>query len=243
MLRPFRGRRRQGFHVLDEDVFTVQRGQQLFVPAAVLQGDQFAGALAAGGEGLGRRHVVGTNHARLAFDLLLEPGDTDFEELVQVGAEDREELHPFEQRLKRVEGFLQHAVVELQPAQLSVQEVLGAVEIRLGGRIGHNRLSRKAELLPFSPPEKGRKSFLPENSHAIGSPGSRISPCCLRPGGEVTRWRCSRSDQPAPGGSWAVHHCSGCRGSWPSPEQIQHGARDFLGGDGGHATQVQRTFA
>ena len=35
----------------------------------------------------------------LAFDLLLEAGDAHLEELVQVRADDAEELHPFQQRV------------------------------------------------------------------------------------------------------------------------------------------------
>jgi hypothetical protein len=41
-------------------------------------------------------------------------------ELVQVRGEDREELDPLEQRRPLVERLLQHAPVELEPAQVAV---------------------------------------------------------------------------------------------------------------------------
>ena len=52
--------------------------------------------------------------------LLLQAADADHEELVEVGAEDGQELEPLQQRHLRVLGLLQHAAVELQPAQLAV---------------------------------------------------------------------------------------------------------------------------
>jgi hypothetical protein len=55
-------------------------------------------------------------HARV--DLVVDPGDADHEELVQVGRVDRRELHPFHERDGRVLGELQHAVVERQPGDL-----------------------------------------------------------------------------------------------------------------------------
>ena len=60
------------------------------------------------------------------------PADAHHEELVEVGAEDRQELQPLEQRHARIDRLVQHARVELEPAQL-------AVEIEGGGRsrLGH----------------------------------------------------------------------------------------------------------
>src|SRR6185369_10234296 len=44
--------------------------------------------------------------------------------LVEIAAEDREKLHPFEQRVRLVLGLFEHARVELQPTQLTVDEML-----------------------------------------------------------------------------------------------------------------------
>ena len=52
----------------------------------------------------------------------LQPGDAHHVELVEVAGEDREELHPLEQRLPLVLGEREHALVERQPGQLAVAE-------------------------------------------------------------------------------------------------------------------------
>ncbi len=59
-----------------------------------------------------------------SFDLLLQAGDADLEELVQVAADDAQEPQPLEQRHRRVLGLRQHAPVELEQAELAVEEVL-----------------------------------------------------------------------------------------------------------------------
>ena len=74
-------------------------------------------------EVLRRGQAVGRAFDGGAFDLLFEAGDADFEELVQVGAEDAEELDALEQGRGRVQRLLQDALIELQPAQLAVEEV------------------------------------------------------------------------------------------------------------------------
>ena len=51
----------------------------------------------------------------------LEPGDADLKELVQVAAENGQELEPLQQRRAGVERLVQHPAVELQPGELSVQ--------------------------------------------------------------------------------------------------------------------------
>ncbi len=58
-------------------------------------------------------------------DPSLEPGDAHHEELVQVAGEDGQEAGPFEQRQRRVLGEGEHPLVELQPADLAVQEPVG----------------------------------------------------------------------------------------------------------------------
>src|SRR4029077_4551423 len=64
--------------------------------------------------------------------------DPDLEELVQVGAEDRQELEPLEPRIGGVRRFLEAPAVELQPGQLAVDVVVRGVGG--GGAIGHVRL-------------------------------------------------------------------------------------------------------
>ena len=54
--------------------------------------------------------------------LAAQAGDADLEELVQVGREDREELHALEQRVADVACLVEDARVELDPGQLAVED-------------------------------------------------------------------------------------------------------------------------
>src|SRR5207253_8610472 len=58
----------------------------------------------------------------------------DLEELVQVGAEDRQELEPLEPRVRGVGGLFEHPRVELEPGQLAVEVVIRRE--RRGDKIG-----------------------------------------------------------------------------------------------------------
>ena len=81
-------------------------------------------------EHLGRRQAVGAAGVDPRLDLVVDPGDADHEELVEVGDEDRQELDPLHQRQRLVLGELQHAVVEVEPRQLAVDVQRLAVESR-----------------------------------------------------------------------------------------------------------------
>ena len=70
-----------------------------------------------------RRQPVHRALDHLALDLLLDARHAHLEELIQVRADDAEELHPLQQRVLRVERLLQHAVIELQPAQFPIDEM------------------------------------------------------------------------------------------------------------------------
>ncbi len=56
-----------------------------------------------------------------AASCCLQPGDPDLEELVEIAAEDAEELEPLEQRRAGVERFVEDPPVELEPGELAVQ--------------------------------------------------------------------------------------------------------------------------
>ena len=98
---------------------------QLLAPAGVLAPDQNAYFAVDGLQGFGGREAIRASLGRGAFDLLFEAGDPGFKELVQIGAEDAEELHAFQQRGGWIKGLLQHTMVELQPAHLPVEQVFG----------------------------------------------------------------------------------------------------------------------
>ena len=85
------------------------------------------------------------------FDQLFEGGDADFEEFVEVGADDGEEFESFEKGLGWILGLFENALIKGKPAELTI-EVRGGVE-------GHQGIiserSRKDEV--------GRRSYIPKN--------------------------------------------------------------------------------
>ena len=62
-------------------------------------------------------------------DLLLETGHAHHVELGEVGREDAEVLRPLEQRVARVAGLLEHAVLELEERDLPVEVQLGCGQL------------------------------------------------------------------------------------------------------------------
>ena len=84
--------------------------------------DQLGHPLADGGELVGRAHAVGRRAGDAGRHLVLEPGDAHHEELVEVLAEDGEELGPLEQRHLGILGQREDPRVEVEPRQLAVQE-------------------------------------------------------------------------------------------------------------------------
>ena len=102
---------------------------------------------------LARRHPVRSPRVDLALDRLLEPGDSDHEELVEVVLVDRGELEPLQQREARILGQLKDTIIEVEPGELAV-EVEGAVgELGLGAALrrdsgGYRHLSVAGGSLP-----------------------------------------------------------------------------------------------
>ena len=75
-----------------------------------------------GQHGLARGEPVGSDRAVARGDLALEPGHPDHVVLVQIRAEDGEELDALEERHRLVLGLLEHPAIELEPGQLAVDE-------------------------------------------------------------------------------------------------------------------------
>jgi hypothetical protein len=73
-------------------------------------------------EGFTGRSAVGSDGVDAGGQLVLEGRHTHLEELVEVGREDRAELGPLEQRDARFGDQGEDAGVELEPAQLAVDE-------------------------------------------------------------------------------------------------------------------------
>ncbi len=118
------------------DLLVRELRDQHFVEDPVLLTDHLVGPLADGGEDLGGRLLVGVDLHRAGFGLLQQARDPDLEELVEVGAADAEELEALEQRIRRILRLLEHAMIELELAQLAVEVERRILEIALEGLVG-----------------------------------------------------------------------------------------------------------
>jgi len=74
------------------------------------------------GELLRRGRPVGALRARRVLQQLLDAGDADLEEFVEVARGDAEESQPLEQRHGGVLGLGEHALVELELRELAVDQ-------------------------------------------------------------------------------------------------------------------------
>ena len=71
---------------------------------------------------------VGRRLRGAQFQQLLEAGDANLEELVEIGGADAQEAQPLQQRHARILRLSQHPGVELQRRQFAVDEVLRGVQ-------------------------------------------------------------------------------------------------------------------
>ena len=108
-----------------EDPLGGEEGLDLLQEAPVLLVHQFVHAGGHRGERLRGGHAVGPRRLVARGDAALEGGHPDHEELVQVRAEDGEELHALEQGHARVLSLFEHAPVEFEPRELPVHEGVG----------------------------------------------------------------------------------------------------------------------
>ncbi len=84
-----------------------------------------------------RRAPVDRGCADARGNLLFQTADPLHEKFVNVVADDGEKLDAFQQGYLRVSGHVQHAAVELQPGQLTVEIQFGGIQIgvrRVPGR-------------------------------------------------------------------------------------------------------------
>jgi len=71
-------------------------GKQLLIPKFVLRGDQLVGKALNLIKCLGRTRAVRCDITRFALNLLLNAGNTDLEEFIQVRTEDAKKLQPLD---------------------------------------------------------------------------------------------------------------------------------------------------
>jgi hypothetical protein len=100
--------------IAQHDPGVLHLGEQ-FVPDALLVGDQSTATNRDLGQLLGRRAAVRGGPGDARPRLTDQAGDSNGIELIEVGRADRQEPQPFKQRVPRVLGLLQDAVVEIQP--------------------------------------------------------------------------------------------------------------------------------
>ena len=101
---------------------------------------------------VGRGEPVGGTVHHPRDDLPAKAADADLEVLVQIAAEDGEELDALEQRCPRVERLVQDPPVELEPAQLPVEVQRGVPQV--GGRC-HGRTKLEVGHHPMYPAGRG----------------------------------------------------------------------------------------
>ena len=106
----------------DVDALVVEGGGHVVLEAPRVTVDDLGDAGRQRGEDLARRQAVRGRHLQSHVRAALQPGDAHHVELVEVAREDREVLHALQQRLRRVLGQREDALVERQPRQLTVAE-------------------------------------------------------------------------------------------------------------------------
>src|SRR4051794_30451038 len=94
--------------------------QQHVIQAAVLRIDQIARAIVNRLQLLGDAQAIRAALVRTELESLLQPGNANFEELVEIAGRDAEELESFEKRDSFVECLRQHADVEFEQRKLAI---------------------------------------------------------------------------------------------------------------------------
>jgi hypothetical protein len=107
----------------------VQRRQQEVVEAAVLRFDERVGSVVDRAHLLGDGQAIGPGLIGAQLQSLLQTSDADLEELVEIARGDAQELEPLEQRDLLVARLREHAPIEFEQRQLTVDVVLGRAEI------------------------------------------------------------------------------------------------------------------
>ena len=131
LLEPVGGCRVPGGARQQFDALMPQRRQQHVVETGVLRIHQTARAFVDRLQLFGDGQAVGARLIRAEFEALLEAGDADLEEFVEIVRGDAQELEPLEQRDLLVERLREHALVEFEQRQLAIDVVLGGAEIGL----------------------------------------------------------------------------------------------------------------
>jgi hypothetical protein len=110
------------------DAMILERRQQQIVKAVPCLPEQRINPVVNCGELLRGSHSIGWSLENPGGYLAAKSRNPDHVKLVQVGVEDRQEFETLEQRVSIVERFVKDPGVELEPAQLAIDE-----KRRIGG--------------------------------------------------------------------------------------------------------------
>ena len=103
------------------------RGTNLVIPALVLFFDKLVSLAIDQFPLFGQVEPFGAGLVEAIFQLLYQPGDANFEKLVQVTGANREEFEALEQWIIVIFGFFQNAPVEREPGSFAIDVVSGIV--------------------------------------------------------------------------------------------------------------------
>jgi hypothetical protein len=128
--------------LLREEAHTLLRKlrKNLLVEQPILLRDQRMGTLADQGKYLGRRRLSGNRYLIAQPDALLQLGDADLEELVQVARQDAQETQPLQDRNPPVLGLGEHPLVERQNGELAREELRLDLARRNSGSLEHGEV-------------------------------------------------------------------------------------------------------
>ena len=127
-VKMFANLRRPVLRLAEHDLLGRQKRPQLF-PALSEVVQHLHTAAAHRGELLQRVEAVRCDVFDSLPQILLRRRDANHEELVEIRRGNREEFHSFEQRMRRIEGLVEDALIELEPAQLAVDVERRVLEI------------------------------------------------------------------------------------------------------------------
>src|SRR5207245_10896150 len=114
--------------------------KNLLVEQPVLLRDQCMGAFADQGENLRRRRLSGNRYLVAEPDALLQLGDADLEELVEVARQDAQEPQPLKCGNPPVLGLGEHPLVERQNGELAREELRLDLARRQSGSLEHGEV-------------------------------------------------------------------------------------------------------
>ena len=123
------------------DAVVAKRGHHLFMEDVGVLALKCMGSHPDVLENFARRQAAGRAHGDAGGNSTLEAGHANHEELVEVAGEDGEELGPLERGQGVVLGELEHALIEIEPGELAVQETVGREVAALHWKRGRLSLS------------------------------------------------------------------------------------------------------